>query len=405
MATIFDALLAPLSTFLQNQGAAIDAETGSKKLSFELFVRVLLFGFSIQADSLRRLIAELQSNEAAVVLGLPAFCRSTLKDGFTRFRAGHFEQLYRHLLTQVEGIAVTDKLLQNVGLLKVVDGSIFPLLKSMEWGAFRTKRKALKLHLELCINTLCVTNYVIGTGKSCEREALLSFLEASVTYVCDRGYFSFEVVNLIQDFGAFFVLRLKKNYCTTVIKTLEITGQIPSCFTHITDEIVRFTNNPLKTEAAIFRLVRFRVLKTHFIICTNRTDLTTLQIIVIYAYRWQVELFFKFLKRSINCIHLFSNSQNGAKVYIHLMLCFVLLQINLKQKCHKIRTNSLICPSASTLGIEGTAPDHAIAADWVYEMGLKFNTLFKISINWLTYLKNSIAQIFDYQHLIQFSDL
>ena len=62
MATIFDALLAPLSTFLQNQGAAIDAETGSKKLSFELFVRVLLFGFSIQADSLRRLIAELQSN-------------------------------------------------------------------------------------------------------------------------------------------------------------------------------------------------------------------------------------------------------------------------------------------------------------------------------------------------------
>ena len=340
-----------------------------------------------------------------MVLGLPAFCRSTLKDGFTRFRAGHFEQLYRHLLTQVEGIAVTDKLLQNVGLLKVVDGSIFPLLKSMEWGAFRTKRKALKLHLELCINTLCVTNYVIGTGKSCEREALLSFLEASVTYVCDRGYFSFEVVNLIQDFGAFFVLRLKKNYCTTVIKTLEITGQIPSCFTHITDEIVRFTNNPLKTEAAIFRLVRFRVLKTHFIICTNRTDLTTLQIIVIYAYRWQVELFFKFLKRSINCIHLFSNSQNGAKVYIHLMLCFVLLQINLKQKCHKIRTNGLICPSASTLGIEGTAPDHAIAADWVYEMGLKFNTLFKISINWLTYLKNSIAQIFDYQHLIQFSDL
>jgi hypothetical protein len=51
-------------------------------------------------------------------------------------------------------------------------------------------------------------------------------------------------------------------------------------------------------------LVKFSVLQSDFIICTNRFDLTSLQIIMLYAYRWQIELLFKFLKRTLNGIHL-----------------------------------------------------------------------------------------------------
>ncbi len=400
MTTTFDALLAPISTALKNIGNAIDTKTGSETLFFVDFVRCLLFGFSIQAPSLRRLILELQTNPDAHSLGLPAYSRSTFKDGFTRFRAKYFEQLYQYALGQVAGLSTDDKTLKNIGLLRVIDGSLFPLIRSMDWGAFKKKRKALKIHLELSLNTLCVTNYIIQAGNSDERKALLSLIVAGVTYICDRGYFSFLVINTIQKAGAFFILRLKKNYKMELVERLELTGTLPSCFLKVSDELVRFVSNEVKTEAAIFRIVRFQILKTHFIICTNRRDLTTFEIILCYAYRWQIELFFKFLKRSLGAIHLFSNSKNGSKVYLSLMLTFVLLQVSLKQNCQKIVKNSSNQAAELVVAESLTPKDHHSAADWVAEIGLKFKNNFKISANWLTYLKNSISQLFDY-HIIE----
>ena len=405
METTFDALLAPLSNALQNKGKSIDAATGSEKLHFEHFVRVLFFGFCIQCPSVRQLVLELATNPSAISLGLPTFNRTTLQDGFTRFRERHFALLYQYLLMSVDLAKIDDPDLKNIGLLKAVDGSVFPLIKTMQWGLFRTKRKALKIHLELCINTLCVTNYVIQPGNSDERKALISMIERGVTYICDRGYFSFALINFIHDKGAFFIFRLKKNYKITTIKALPLTGIIPACFHHVTDLLVRFDNNPLGATAATSRLVRFRVLKTHFIICTNRLDLTTLQIILLYVYRWQIELFFKYLKRSVHAIHLFSQTQNGAKVYLHLMLCFVLLQLSLKQNCHKIVNNTTKQPTGLVCLDMSNTREYNIAADWVYEKGLIFKTLFKMSRNWLTYLKNSIAQLFDYQVIYAFATL
>jgi hypothetical protein len=65
MTTTFDALLAPLSEILTKTGTHVDSKTKSKTLFFEDFVRSLLFGFSIQVPSLRRLIMELKSNKDA----------------------------------------------------------------------------------------------------------------------------------------------------------------------------------------------------------------------------------------------------------------------------------------------------------------------------------------------------
>jgi IS4 transposase len=75
------------------------------------------------------------------------------------------------------------------------------------------------------------------------------------------------------------------------------------------------------------------MLNSHFTICTNRFDLDTLQIIILYAYRWQIELFFKFIKRALNGIHLFSTSENGAQIHFLIILITVLLQLKLKQHC------------------------------------------------------------------------
>jgi hypothetical protein len=405
MTTAFDALLAPLSDALEKIGNSVDAKTKSKKLFFADFVRSLLFGFSIQVPSLRRLILELETNQDAQALNLPAFKKSTLSDGFQRFSVKYFDYLYKILLAQAELRPISDETLQKIGMLRAIDGSIFPVMKTMDWAAFRRKRKALKIHLELSINSLCVTNYLIGTGNSNERKALLDMIEIAVTYICDRGYFSFDVVNTIHKFGAFFIFRLKKNYKIELIERLELTGTIPDCFLNLTDELVQFASNPLKTDAAIFRIVRFQIQKTHFIICTNRRDLTTLEIILCYAYRWQIELFFKYLKRSLGAIHLFSNTRNGAKVYLILMLIFALLQLIMQQNCQKIVNNSVKQEGGFAIAETHKIENCQIAADWVAQLGIKFKKVHKISADWLTFLKNSIAQIFDYQTIEYFATL
>ncbi|MDR7476104.1 MAG: transposase [Armatimonadota bacterium] len=71
-------------------------------------------------------------------------------------------------------------------------------------------------------------------------------------------------------------------------------------------------------EGIAYRLVSFFVGRERYLILTNRLDLTPFQVILLYAYRWQVELIFRFLKRSLNGLHLLSQSQEGVTIHFYL---------------------------------------------------------------------------------------
>lgn len=57
---------------------------------------------------------------------------------------------------------------------------------------------------------------------------------------------------------------------------------------------------------------------------------------MIYAYRWQIELFFKFIKRTVNGIHLFNHSQNGVEIQFYVLLLVAVLMLKLKQDCQEL---------------------------------------------------------------------
>jgi hypothetical protein len=78
--------------------------------------------------------------------------------------------------------------------------------------------------------------------------------------------------------------------------------------------------------------VRFTIGNSLFNLFTNRWELTTWQIIVIYAYRWQIELFFLFAKRTLNGLHLLTHSRNGLEMQFYLMLVSALLLLYFKQR-------------------------------------------------------------------------
>lgn len=400
---VFYELIAPLTDYIKESGSKIDKKSGSKVLFFEDFLQVVVFGLSIGVCSMRKLIKELATNPSASLLGLPLVAYSTFRDGFTRFNVLYFKELYNKVLSEFEWLEVKE--LSNLGVLKAIDGSLFPTLRSMEWANYKRNFKALKLHLSFCLNSCCSNEFVITEGNTSERSFLIEILERGVTYICDRGYFSFDVLDAMNKAGALFVLRLKENHKFDVGKSLNITGCIPKCFSQIKDELVRFTN---EKQRKVYRIVRFKVLNSYFILCTNRLDLTTIQVIMLYAYRWQIELIFKFLKRTLKGLHLFAQTENAAPIHFYMLLITAMLQLRLKQVFLAEKEENKVKDQQNDIKILtnikqqevylGAAPDK-----WMKSINNIFANGFKISSDWLLYLKNLIAQKIDNQIIIKFN--
>ncbi len=107
---------------------------------------------------------------------------------------------------------------------------------------------------------------------------------------------------------------------------------MPKCFRNIKDELIIFKNDKHRNRV---RLIQFEVCQSKFRLITNRRDLTTLEVIILYAYRWQIELFFKYVKRTLNGLHLFNHSQNGVEIQFYVLMTLAILMLKFKQDCQK----------------------------------------------------------------------
>ena len=251
------------------------------------------------------------------------------------------------------------------------------------------------------LNRQIPTEFIAQKANSSERDFLISILKAGTTYVADRGYFSFDLAEKIQQAEAFFILRIKKNLQYTVTASLTIDEAMPQCFKQLIDQVIQFDND----ESGLnYRLIGFEVMGSKFMICTNRLDLSTLQISMLYAYRWQIELMFKFLKRTLNGIHLMNNSENGVNIQFYVLMMSVLLKMRLKQGC--IQKNEEVLQRKSF--VEKQKQKHMKFNDlnnyygsspeiWIKSIATFFYEYWKIGKHWLLHLKNLITQPFDDQ--------
>ena len=393
--TLFTILLQPLEAIIASRSEIIDQESNSEKLFFADFVKKLLFGYVYQATSLRNLSLELQTNQICRDLGLAYTPFSTLKDGFSRFASKYFKKLFESALERVN--LRTVKHLDEMGSFRVIDGSLFPTLLQMSWTNYRKTKNAFKLHLSFALNQMIPTEFWVGKGNSSEREFLASVLEKGLTYIADRGYFSFAIADKVLQAQAFFVFRVKANVLYEGVEKLLISaGTVPQCFRHLTDEIVVFRNDEKHNR---LRLITFTIAGSYFRLVTNRFDLTTLNIIILYAYRWQIELFFKFIKRTLKGIHLLNHSQNGVEIQFYLLMTLAVLLLHLKQDCQAKGKAAVKKETRTRKREEKSEPRAESPPEWIRNIAKVFYESWKISKNWLIVLKNSLAQVMDYQLL------
>jgi len=375
MEKTFDVLIKPLLRYIEENGEAIDKASGSRTFTFQHFTLTMVFAYLMQIPSLRKLKDKLELSDTAKTLALKAFAWTTIRDGFTRFSADFFMAMYRSVLQQTSIVRLDS--IDELGMISLVDGSIFPTISNMCWADYKKTKKGIRLHVEFSLNQMIPLEFIGQKANSSERHFLLKIVSKGVTYVADRGYFSFDVAAKISKAFAFFIIRIK-------------------------DNMIRFDNDP---NQIVYRLVMFKVLDSEFRICTNRLDLTTLEIIMLYAYRWQIELLFKFIKRVLNGIHLFNHSQNGANIQFCLLMTMSVLYLNLRQFC-KINHS---CAKANVKKLEaldfeqpskiedfntysGHLPDI-----WINSINKAFESLWKISSYWIENIKELVTKPFDYQ--------
>jgi IS4 transposase len=129
---------------------------------------------------------------------------------------------------------------------------------------------------------------------------------------------------------AFFIIRVKANLKVSVLKPLAVVVPEPwlAFFSDVSDSLICFSNDKHQTA---YRLVSFVAGDETYRIASNRLDLTTGEIIMLYAYRWQIELFFRFIKRTFNALHLWSQSGRGVEIQFYLYLIVYVLLIHFKQ--------------------------------------------------------------------------
>lgn len=262
-------------------------------------------------------------------INISAVKRSTFTDAFSRFSPNLFRDVFSYLLSKLTLNHIPE--LAVFGTLYCIDGSLFPVISSMLWAEYKTGHNALKLHLCFELNRMIAVDFIIGTGKSNEREALRLMLVSSVTYIADRGYLSFQIFHDILKKQSNFVFRVKSNLVYNVVgsMTIQIPAHIAHLFQAVRDELILCDNDPY---SIVYRLVNFQIGKEQYFILTSRVDLTTFQIILLYAYRWQIELIFRFLKRTMNGIHLVRQDQTGSTIQFYALLITALLELNLKQQ-------------------------------------------------------------------------
>jgi hypothetical protein len=329
---LFDKLLAPLEPRL----AELDRQplsSAARKLGFALFVRLLLFRLFSQVSSLRDLVLDLRTTSTARGLGLLPLGLSTIHDAFARYPATWMAQLCHHLLQSLVLVQLPE--LAALGQLWCVDSSLWPVVRQLGW----LKAQGLpgvRLHLGLSLNTLCPTIFLLSYDKSStanERRLLRRMIQRGVTYIMDRGYLDLALYLEIMTQGAFFIIRERNNLCYRTLAQIEQVLEPGWSFVkEISDRVVKLRRDP---QGVVFRMVHFTIAGHEFNVLTNRFDLSTRQVIMLYAWRWQVELIFRAWKHTLSQLHLINLSEAGIEVQFYLLLLASLLWAALQQQLPK----------------------------------------------------------------------
>lgn len=282
----------------------------------------LMFGQLSNRESLRSLIVALDAHHSKCYhLGMGKNVSKSSLARANQDRDYHiFEEYACYLVNQAR-----EKRIVNIfnlgGSVYAFDSTTIDLCLSVFWWArFRKRKGGIKVHTLYDVETQIPTFFHITEASVHDSKAMKEIpYEPGSYYIFDRAYNNFKALCKIHQIEAFFVIRAKKNLQYRPVKwkrrlpknalsdmTIELTGFYPKRYYPEPIRLVRYWDEERNREVTFL---------------TNAFHISALQVAELYKNRWQVELFFKWLKQHLKIKKFWGTTENAVRIQIYAAIC------------------------------------------------------------------------------------
>ncbi|WP_321530876.1 IS4 family transposase [uncultured Desulfuromonas sp.] len=277
-------------------------------------------------DSLRDIVENMSAQASKLYhLGVKPFSRATLSRANEQQPHKMYEALFLRLLNRCQSLAPRNKAFKLKGKIYLLDASLVDLTLSLfPWAQYRKSKGAAKLHIGLDADGYLPAFVNMTAGKEHEINIARELKWPKGSYIVfDRGYTDYSWYQELTEDGVFFVTRLKTNAVTTP-GPLRRGRKSPG--------VLRDQQIKLKGVDGTYRKVRYLDEETDitYEFLTNELDLPAATVAQLYKERWQIELFFKWIKQNLRVKSFLGTSYNAVMTQLWIALCAYLVLAFLK---------------------------------------------------------------------------
>ena len=304
----------------------------------------MIFGQLSNRESLRDLIVAFEAHRAKqyhLGLGRKPIAKTTFASANQNRDYRIFEDFAFYMMEQARKKRVTD-IFKLKGNMYAFDSTTIPLCLSVFWWAkFRKKKGGVKAHVLYDLETQVPAFFHISTASVYDSKAMKEIpYESGSYYIFDRGYNAFKELFKVHQHESFFVVRAKKNL---QYKCCKWRRRLPKNI--LTDAEIEFTEYySFRKYPERLRLVKFydEEQDREFAFLTNAFHLTALEIANLYKNRWQIELFFKWLKQHLKIKKFWGTTENAVRIQIssaiiaYCLVAIVQHDLQLKRSTYEV---------------------------------------------------------------------
>ena len=279
---------------------------------------VMMFGQLSNRESLRDLVLATQAHASkAFHLGFGKHVsKSTLADANGNRDYHIFEEFAYRVMSDAQKCRAVE-IFKLGGKVYAFDSTTIDLCLSVfEWALFRKKKGGVKIHTLYDIETQVPTFFHITPARQHDTKAMDAIpYEESSFYIFDRAYNDFARLFTINGVGAYFVVRGRKN---NDFKPMRWKRRLPS---GVLSDATGYMDGQLTMSKYPEKIRQIVYLDSEsgkkFIFFTNALDISSLKVAELYHNRWQIELFFKWLKQHLKIKKFWGETENAVRIQIY----------------------------------------------------------------------------------------
>lgn len=330
-------MLASFGGLLEKHGSQIAPNRwelhGLRELDRQTYFGLFLFGlFNPVVDSMRALCSATRLGRVQEALGHTGPVHiSGFSDAQRVFDPEILEPVMQGLLAESLARCLPATKIGRITpeLIRVFDSTLWKVVPRMKWANWRhqhCEQKAVRLHVKLRLADLQPDGAIVTEGKICERAAMRWMLKPGEFYLGDRNFGADHAVfPELVEMGCGFVLRIRDGTIWEVIEHHAISPEAAAEGVTF-DAMVRLGHSGRGGVQRVVVLERPGMTEPLVLVTSEPpASLSALEVLALYRHRWEVEIFFRWLKCLVPCRHWFAESPEGVKIQIYLCLIKALL--------------------------------------------------------------------------------